>query len=82
MFWYQIRCINSAVVGMLMRFGSFRFSREYRHGATRFKRIVYGMVNTVAANYVADGDHPLSAVFWGTRIQQRFLRSSTKFGNW
>lgn len=74
MIGYQARCGLAAIVGLALRFTTFRFSRDYRHGTTRFHRIVYGMVNTVAANYVADGDHPMAAVFWGTRIQSRFRR--------
>lgn len=73
---YTFRCVSAALVGLAIRHTSFRFSKEYRHGTTRRHRIVYALCNTVAANYVADGDHPLVAVFWGTKYQRRFVRNA------
>ena len=74
MIGYTLRNIAAAIVGLAMRATSWRFNRDYRHGETRRHRIVYAMVNTVAANYVADGDNPLVAVFWGFPAQSRFMR--------
>ena len=72
---YFARNCAAAVVGLAMRRLTFRFSSDYRHGSTRWHRLVYAMVGTVAANWVADGAHPLSAVFWGYKLQHRFIRT-------
>ena len=45
--------ITHTVVPMLVITG-FRFSKDYRHGITRFNRIVYFMINTPQANILAD----------------------------
>lgn len=71
---YHARNACAAVVGLALRRGRFRFSRDYRHGVTRRHRLIYALVNTVAANYVADGDDPRVALFWGGRRQSRHVR--------
>lgn len=71
---YIFRNIVAAGVGLAMRAGSFRFSKAYRHGETRRHRIVYAIVNTVAANYVADGYDPRGAIFWGYARQSRYAK--------
>jgi len=43
------------IIAPAMRLTGFRFSKDYRHGTTRFHRAVYTIVSTVGANYVADG---------------------------
>lgn len=60
---------SAALIGLVMRLGTFRFSKDYRHGVSRYHRTVYALVNTVAANYVADGTTPRVAVFWGLPSQ-------------
>lgn len=39
----------------IMRATGFRFSKDYRHGATRFHRVVYACINVVRANLKAEG---------------------------
>lgn len=51
--------------GLVCRLTGFRFSKDYRWGTTRYHRFVYAVCNTVAANYVADGDSPMTAIRWG-----------------
>ena len=70
---YFARNCAAAVVGLAMRPTRFRFSKNYRWGTSRRHRAVYALVNTVAANYVADGDDPRAAVFWGYPRQSRYL---------
>ncbi len=69
---YIAHNIAAAFLGLAMRATSFRFSEDYRHGTTRFHRAVYALVNTVAANYVADGDDYRSAICWGYPSQSKF----------
>ena len=71
---YPIRNCTAAIAGLAMRRTAFRFDKNYRWGTTRRHRIVYATVNTIAANYVAEGDHPLVAVFWGYSPQRHFER--------
>jgi hypothetical protein len=72
MIHYICRNIAAAAIGLAMRRGRFRFSKDYRHGETRFHRTVYACVNTIAANAVADGDDFRSAIFWGFPRQARY----------
>lgn len=53
------RYLTASVIGLALRHSSFRFSKDYRHGTTRFHRFVYACISTVAANYIADGDNPM-----------------------
>lgn len=62
---YRIRNIVAALTGLVIRHTDFRFSKDYRWGVSRFHRAVYACCNTVAANYVANGDSFGSAVRWG-----------------
>ena len=71
---YTFRNFAAAIVGSALRKSPFRFSKDYRWGTTRRHRIVYAMVNTVAANYVADGEDPRVAIFWGYARQSRYVR--------
>lgn len=48
-----MRYALAAAIAPIMRWTGFRFSKDYRHGTTRFHRIVYIMVATVEANYKA-----------------------------
>lgn len=50
----MIRKTTASMVSPIMAITGFRFSRAYRHEATRFHSIVYRFVDTVAANYTAD----------------------------
>ena len=72
---YTLRNTVAAIIGYAMRPLEFRFSKDYRHGSTWRHRLVYACCNTVAANYVAWGNNPLLAVFWGSRFQRRFRRA-------
>lgn len=69
---YIAHNVTAAICGLVMRRMRFRFSKDYRHGRTRFKAIVYRLVNTVAANRVANGDDWRSAVFWGYARQSKY----------
>lgn len=44
------RKISAVAIAPLMRATGFRFSRDYRHGTTRFHAAVYALVDTVRAN--------------------------------
>lgn len=68
----MIRNINASIVGLVMRRTSFRFSKDYRWGTTRYHRAVYRCVNTIAANAVAGGYDARGAVFWGYPRQNRY----------
>lgn len=69
---YIARNISAALCGLVMRRLPFRFSKDYRHEVTRFHAVIYALVNTVAANYVADGDDWRVAIFWGYPRQSRY----------
>ncbi len=69
---YFARNCAAAICGLIMRRIAFRFSKNYRHGDNRRHRIVYALINTVAANYVADGADTRSAIFWGYPRQSRY----------
>jgi hypothetical protein len=74
---------TAAICGLVMRRMSFRFSKDYRWGTTRFHRFVYICVNTIAANLVADGYDWRGAVFWGYPRQNKYgsLRDNPKVWN-
>jgi hypothetical protein len=48
-----IRNLTAALIAPAMKATGFRFSKDYRHGVSCFHRIVYRLVNTVAANHRA-----------------------------
>jgi len=48
------RAATALFVAPVMALTGFRFSKDYRWGATRRYAMVYAMVNTVMANQVAD----------------------------
>lgn len=48
-----IRKITAAAIVPVLKLTGFRFSKDYRHGTTRFHRAVYAMVDTVGANISA-----------------------------
>ena len=47
----MIRTITAYAISPILRITGFRFSKDYRHGTTRFHRAIYRMVDTVTANY-------------------------------
>lgn len=49
----MMRDVLASVIAPMMRVTGFRFSKLYRHGATRYHRAVYAMINTVKANIEA-----------------------------
>lgn len=49
-----IRTLTARIVAPAMRATGFRFSKDYRHGSTRFHRTVYALCSTVQANGFAD----------------------------
>jgi hypothetical protein len=48
-----IRTINAYLIAPALMLTGFRFSKEYRHGVSRFHRAVYAAVDTVGANHIA-----------------------------
>lgn len=49
-----VRRIAAVAIAPMMRATGFRFSKDYRHGTTRFHRAVYALCSTVEANGFAD----------------------------
>ena len=49
-----MRITTAYLIAPIMRLTGFRFSTDYRHGATRYHRVIYAMVSTVRANTIAD----------------------------
>lgn len=49
-----VRHLAARALAPLMRATGFRFSKNYRHGSTRFHRAVYALCSTVEANNLAD----------------------------
>ena len=51
-----MRQLIGKIVGKVLRYSKsdFRFSKDYRWGATRWNRMVYAICSTVTANYYAD----------------------------
>lgn len=52
-----MRKIVGKLIGLVLRITgcSFRFSKNYRWQTTRYHTTVYFMVDTIAANYAAEG---------------------------
>lgn len=50
---YKITKLMAYAVAPLLWLTGFRFSKDYRHGTTRFHRGVYACVDTVKANLIA-----------------------------
>lgn len=49
-----MRNATTYIIAPALKLTGFRFSKEYRWGVTRKHRIVYALVNTIAANRLAD----------------------------
>ena len=49
----RIQEINAYLIAPVLMVTGFRFSKDYRHGISRFHRMVYTCVNTVSANHIA-----------------------------
>ena len=49
----SLRTLTARAISPAMRLTGFRFSKDYRWGTTRRHRVIYRMVDTVAANYAA-----------------------------
>lgn len=47
------RSLTAALIAPAMQLTGFRFSKDYRHGTTRFHAAVYALVDTVGANHRA-----------------------------
>lgn len=43
----HIRTLNGLLLVPALRLTGFRFSKDYRFGATRYHRIVYSLIDTV-----------------------------------
>jgi len=48
-----MRKITASIIVPVMKLTGFRFTKDYRHGATLFHRVVYFAVDTVGANQKA-----------------------------
>ena len=48
-----MRKITASIIVPVMKLTGFRFTKDYRHGATMFHRVVYFAVDTVGANQKA-----------------------------
>jgi hypothetical protein len=48
-----MRNLTARLIAPVLYLTGYRFSRDFRHGTTRARRIVYAMVNTVTANHLA-----------------------------
>jgi len=55
---YWICIVGALVVAPVLAWTDFRFSKDYRHGITRYHRAVYAVIGTVAANGFADALQP------------------------
>jgi len=49
-----MQSINAKLIAPLLAITGFRFSRDYRHGKTKFHALVYRIVSTPEANAYAD----------------------------
>jgi len=49
-----MRNITARIIAPLLSITGFRFSKSYRHGVTLYHRVVYSIVDVVAANNRAD----------------------------
>lgn len=73
------KIIAMLMVGRMAKSG-FRFSKDYRHGVTRYHRIVYALVDTVGANQKADAVRfarltEIYGIDMGTKIWEEELAS-------
>ena len=50
----MIRTAAALTISPALALTGFRFSKDYRWGVSRFHRVVYAAISTVAANYYAD----------------------------
>ena len=50
---YPIRRAAGRALAPILRFTGYRFSKDFRHGATLAHRVVYALVDTVGANHAA-----------------------------
>jgi hypothetical protein len=50
-----IRKTNASLLAPIMKLTGFRFSKLYRYEATTYHKIVYRLVDTVGANWKAEG---------------------------
>lgn len=48
------RTLAAKAITPILRLTGFRFSKDYRNGTTRKHRIVYALVDVVAANIAAE----------------------------
>jgi hypothetical protein len=55
----DMRLIAAYAVAPVLAATGFRFSKEYRWGTTAAKRAVYRLLDTVAANHIANAVRPL-----------------------
>ena len=49
------RVMLARAIAPVLRMTGFRFSKAYRHGETRWHRLVYAAVSTPTANLLAEG---------------------------
>lgn len=49
-----IRTLSAYALAPIMRCTGFRFSKAHRHGVTARHRVIYAVIDTVAANLRAD----------------------------
>jgi|DEB0MinimDraft_10_1074344.scaffolds.fasta_scaffold266526_2 hypothetical protein len=52
---YRLKVITARMIAPILRMTGFRFSKDYRHGATAYHRAVYAIVSTPTANLLAEG---------------------------
>lgn len=50
-----MRKVTARAIAPIIKRTGFRFSKDYRHGVSRYHKIVYALVDTVGANNIADG---------------------------
>jgi hypothetical protein len=48
------RQLSVSLIAPILAVTGFRFSKDYRYGTTRYHRVVYSLICTVAANIAAD----------------------------
>lgn len=53
--YYNLRIATAYMIAPILRMTGFRFSKDYRHGATAFHRAVYAVISTPTANILAVG---------------------------
>jgi len=49
-----MRSLNAKLIAPALKLTGFRFSKDYRHGVTRFHRMVFALINTIEANQRAE----------------------------